>query len=287
MLNQDSEIVICSRFVNCELWSCDMNLTLGSVVPLKMFWQNISEVEGDDAYNGQIRLMVSRRVVMVPRVLGGNLSWMRMRGIFACSTHSSQSSTQHRWSWASPEKCDNLDWQDHNQGVQYQHRDLFPLWSRPLLVVVRGLAAEYCFLRKESFFLVLLCTTFLILVLGIITDRVKVTKVGVKVAYTHAVWDSQQCLPPDRCEFPIWPSQQSSSSECPGSPWYFVCREFVQNSSMLICHLNYFLKLHLVRSLEASVAFSLAAAPAFPLRPMWPRKPLQENGWLGQKGGES
>ena len=38
MLNRDSEIVICSRFVNCELWSCDMNSTLGSVVPLAMFF---------------------------------------------------------------------------------------------------------------------------------------------------------------------------------------------------------------------------------------------------------
>ena len=37
MLNRDSEIVICSRFMNCELWSCDMNSTLGSVVPLAMF----------------------------------------------------------------------------------------------------------------------------------------------------------------------------------------------------------------------------------------------------------
>ena len=37
MLNRDSEIVIRSRFVNCELWSCDMNSTLGSVVPLAMF----------------------------------------------------------------------------------------------------------------------------------------------------------------------------------------------------------------------------------------------------------
>ena len=37
MLNRDYEIVICSRFVNCELWSCDMNSTLGSVVPLAMF----------------------------------------------------------------------------------------------------------------------------------------------------------------------------------------------------------------------------------------------------------
>ena len=37
MLNRDSEIVICSRFVSCELRSCDMNSTLGSVVPLAMF----------------------------------------------------------------------------------------------------------------------------------------------------------------------------------------------------------------------------------------------------------
>ena len=37
ILNLDSEIVICSRFVNCVLWSCDMNSTLGSVVPLAMF----------------------------------------------------------------------------------------------------------------------------------------------------------------------------------------------------------------------------------------------------------
>ena len=37
MLNRDSEIV-CSRFLNCELWSCDMNSTLGSVVPLAMFY---------------------------------------------------------------------------------------------------------------------------------------------------------------------------------------------------------------------------------------------------------
>ena len=32
MLNRDSEIVICFRFVNC-----DLNSTLGSVVPLAMF----------------------------------------------------------------------------------------------------------------------------------------------------------------------------------------------------------------------------------------------------------
>ena len=38
MLNRDSEIVICSRFLSCELWSCDMNSTLGSVVPLAMFF---------------------------------------------------------------------------------------------------------------------------------------------------------------------------------------------------------------------------------------------------------
>ena len=37
MLNQDSEIVICSSFVSCALLSCDMNSTLGSVVPLAMF----------------------------------------------------------------------------------------------------------------------------------------------------------------------------------------------------------------------------------------------------------
>ena len=37
MLNRYSEIEICSRFVNCELWSCDMNSALGSVVPLAMF----------------------------------------------------------------------------------------------------------------------------------------------------------------------------------------------------------------------------------------------------------
>ena len=42
MLNRDSEIVICSKFVNCELWSCDMNSTLGSVVPLAMFIYYIS-----------------------------------------------------------------------------------------------------------------------------------------------------------------------------------------------------------------------------------------------------
>ena len=30
-------IEIWSRFMNCELWTCDMNLTLGSVVPLAMF----------------------------------------------------------------------------------------------------------------------------------------------------------------------------------------------------------------------------------------------------------
>ena len=37
MLNRDSEIVTYSRFVNCKLWICDMNSTLGSVVPLAMF----------------------------------------------------------------------------------------------------------------------------------------------------------------------------------------------------------------------------------------------------------
>ena len=37
MLNRDSEIVIWWRFVNYELWSCDMNSTLGSVEPLAMF----------------------------------------------------------------------------------------------------------------------------------------------------------------------------------------------------------------------------------------------------------
>ena len=37
MLNRDSEIVICSRVVNCELWSCAVNSTLGSVVPSAMF----------------------------------------------------------------------------------------------------------------------------------------------------------------------------------------------------------------------------------------------------------
>ena len=42
-LNRDSEIVICSRFVNRELWSCNMNSTLGSVVPLAMFFLNITE----------------------------------------------------------------------------------------------------------------------------------------------------------------------------------------------------------------------------------------------------
>ena len=36
-LNRDSGIVIGSRFVNCELSSCDMNSTLGSVLPLAMF----------------------------------------------------------------------------------------------------------------------------------------------------------------------------------------------------------------------------------------------------------
>ena len=36
MLNRGSEI-ICSRFVNCEPSSCNMNSTLGSVVPLAMF----------------------------------------------------------------------------------------------------------------------------------------------------------------------------------------------------------------------------------------------------------
>ena len=36
-LNRDSEIVICSIFVGCELRSCDTNSTLGSIVPLAMF----------------------------------------------------------------------------------------------------------------------------------------------------------------------------------------------------------------------------------------------------------
>ena len=53
IFNRDSEIVLCSRFVNCELWSCDVNSTLGSVVPLAMFFlatsfikhQNRSKVE--------------------------------------------------------------------------------------------------------------------------------------------------------------------------------------------------------------------------------------------------
>ena len=51
---------------------------------------------------------------------------MRRRGLLACSTHSSQSSTQHRWSWASPEKWDHLDWQGH-QGDALSYHDLFPL----------------------------------------------------------------------------------------------------------------------------------------------------------------
>ena len=38
MLYRDSKIVICSIFVNCELLSCDMNSTLGPVVPLAMFY---------------------------------------------------------------------------------------------------------------------------------------------------------------------------------------------------------------------------------------------------------
>ena len=36
MLNRYSEIVIRSRFVYCELWTCSKNSTLGSVVPLAM-----------------------------------------------------------------------------------------------------------------------------------------------------------------------------------------------------------------------------------------------------------
>ena len=44
ILNRNSEIVICSRFVNRELWSCNMNSTLGSVVPLAMFNQSITKV---------------------------------------------------------------------------------------------------------------------------------------------------------------------------------------------------------------------------------------------------
>ena len=47
MLNRNYEIVICSRFVNCELWSCDMNSTLGSAVPLAMF--------GTDGGKGQMK----------------------------------------------------------------------------------------------------------------------------------------------------------------------------------------------------------------------------------------
>ena len=78
-----------------------------------ILWHNISGDEENDAYNCNIRLIVSRRVVRVPRVLGGNLSWRRRRGQLACSTHSSQSSTQHRWNWASPENWDHLDWQGH------------------------------------------------------------------------------------------------------------------------------------------------------------------------------
>ena len=38
MLYWDSEIVIWSIFVNCELWTCDMNSTIGSVVPLAIFF---------------------------------------------------------------------------------------------------------------------------------------------------------------------------------------------------------------------------------------------------------
>ena len=37
MFNRDSEIMTCSRFVNYELWSCRMNSTLGSILPLAMF----------------------------------------------------------------------------------------------------------------------------------------------------------------------------------------------------------------------------------------------------------
>ena len=36
MLNRDFEIVTCSSFVKSALWSCDMNSTLGYVVPLAM-----------------------------------------------------------------------------------------------------------------------------------------------------------------------------------------------------------------------------------------------------------
>ena len=37
MLNWDSEIVIWSRFLNYELWTCYMKSTLGSIAPLAMF----------------------------------------------------------------------------------------------------------------------------------------------------------------------------------------------------------------------------------------------------------
>ena len=47
MLNWDSEIIICSRFVNCELVSFDTNSTLGSVVPLAMFHDEIVQSTQD------------------------------------------------------------------------------------------------------------------------------------------------------------------------------------------------------------------------------------------------
>ena len=85
MLIEDSEIVICPRFVNCELWSCDMNSTLGSVVPLAMF----------------ILLLVRQHSIL-------HISWKNQRCFvphFTFSGSRSQQSTDYDWGRARLRNC--------------------------------------------------------------------------------------------------------------------------------------------------------------------------------------
>ena len=97
MLNWDFEIVTCSSFVNCALWSCDINSTLGSVVPLALFLVRFAhhvplQVEGriecfrafTTQYLSDTLTLFSLTKMPKPAADFTFLTWFSCDGFFSC-----------------------------------------------------------------------------------------------------------------------------------------------------------------------------------------------------------
>ena len=91
MLNRDSEFVICSKLVICELLSCDVNSTLGSVVPLAMFLKSVT-------YRPTLSKLKGGPVKKNTLYTGNTLKFVRAIFEFLSKPTSKRSQTNYRWS---------------------------------------------------------------------------------------------------------------------------------------------------------------------------------------------